>query len=407
MKLISKYLQLSAIALLFAFTSCNEEYPDLEDGLYAEFVTTKDTMVAKLFFEKTPVTVANFVALAEGNHPMVSEQYKGKRFYDSLTFHRVMDQFMIQGGDPTATGSGNPGYKFTSEFDPELKHNKPGILSMANSGGLSTNGSQFFITEVPYPSLDAYDADGNLKPCDQPRVSCHSVFGELVKGLDVQDSISNVKVGPGNKPVEDVVILKVNIIRKGSAAKSFNAPKVFEEQMPKLEEKIQGQLELGKLKAEEERQEREDKMTAAAEENKPMIDDFNSKSKTLASGLKVYMIEEGNGPKPKEGDAVMVLYEGYFTDGKLFDSNDPEVAKKNGAFNQQRMDAGAYGPVQMTIAPNAQMIQGFKEALAYLKVGDRAFFYLPSHLAYGERGNRGIAPDTDLTFIVEIKEIVE
>lgn len=227
------------LALLFVLnTSCKEEYPDLEDGLYAEFVTTKDTMIAKLFYDKVPVTVANFVALAEGTHPMAEEQYKGKPFYDGITFHRVMDNFMIQGGDPTATGSGTPGYRFTADFHPDLKHDKPGILSMANSGGFNTNGSQFFITEVPYPSLDAYDAEGNLKPCDQPRVSCHSVFGELVKGIEVQDSISNVKTGPGNKPVEDVIITKLTIIRKGSDAKSFDAAKVFESQLPEVEAEI-------------------------------------------------------------------------------------------------------------------------------------------------------------------------
>ena len=133
-------------------------------------------MVAKLFYTKVPVTVANFVALAEGNHPLVKEEYKGKRYYDSTTFHRVINKFMIQGGDPTATGSGDPGYKFEDEFNADLKHDKPGILSMANSGA-ATNGSQFFITEVPTPQLN----------------NRHAVFGELVKGLNILDTISNVK----------------------------------------------------------------------------------------------------------------------------------------------------------------------------------------------------------------------
>ncbi|MCL4157744.1 UNVERIFIED_CONTAM: hypothetical protein GTU68_018130, partial [Idotea baltica] len=114
-------------------------------------------MVAKLFYEDAPVTVANLVALAEGTHPNVTDSLKGKKYYNGLTFHRVMDKFMIQGGDPTATGSGDPGYKFADEFlNPDLRHDKPGILSMAN-GGPNSNGSQFFITEVPYPSLDAFD----------------------------------------------------------------------------------------------------------------------------------------------------------------------------------------------------------------------------------------------------------
>ena len=236
--MIKKALTTLVILLVLVNISCQERYPDLEDGIYAEIETNKGTMVAKLFYDKVPVTVANFVALAEGNHPMAEEKYKGKPFYDSITFHRVMDQFMIQGGDPTATGSGTPGYRFTADFSPDLKHDKPGILSMANSGGLNTNGSQFFITERPYPRGDAFDAQGNMKPCERNGVSCHSVFGELVKGLEVQDSISNVKVAARNKPVEDVIITKLNIIRKGKDAKFFNAPKIFQEEMPKVEENL-------------------------------------------------------------------------------------------------------------------------------------------------------------------------
>ncbi|MEM6516147.1 MAG: peptidylprolyl isomerase [Bacteroidota bacterium] len=407
MKSISKYLQITVLLCLALLTSCKEEYPELEDGLYAEIVTSKDTMVAQLFYDKVPVTVANFVALAEGNHPMVEDKYNGKRFYDSLTFHRVMDKFMIQGGDPLGTGAGSPGYKFAADFDASLKHDRPGILSMANSGGISTNGSQFFITEVPYPSLDAFDKDGNFKPCDQPRVSCHSVFGELVKGIEVQDSISNVKTGPGNKPLENVYITEVNIIRKGSDAKSFNAPKVFEEQMPAVEEDLKGQLELARLKAEEERQKREEKMAEAAVDNKVMIDDYLSKAQTLDSGLKVFMINEGGGPKPNPGQEAMILYEGYFVDGKIFDTNSPEIARNNGVFNEQREAAGMYGPIKMKISPDAAMIQGFKDAIAYLKVGDKAFFYMPSHLAYGERGRGGIAPNTDLTFVIEMTGMAE
>ncbi len=407
MKLISKTLSVLMLTLLITATSCKEEYPDLDDGLYAEFVTTKDTMIAKLFYDKVPVTVANFVALAEGNHPMAEEKYKGKPFYDGLTFHRVMDQFMIQGGDPLGTGTGSAGFKFTADFSSDLKHDRPGILSMANSGGFNTNGSQFFITEVPYPSLDAFDKDGNLKPCDQPRVSCHSVFGELVKGIDVQDSISNVKTGPGNKPVDDVVITKLTIIRKGSAAKAFNAAKVFEEQLPEVEEEIAEIQEAARKKAEEERRIREEKIAKAAEVTKPMLDNYTSKAKTLASGLKKHIITEGSGPKPKVGQSGMVVYEGYFTDGRLFDSNNQDVATNYGMFDERRLQANMYGPSKMVISPDAQMISGFKEAIASMRAGEKAFFYLPSHLAYGERGRGNIRPNTDLTFVLEMKEIVD
>ena len=179
MKIIKSFIAFFALTLMFSATSCNDngKYSHLDNGLYAEIITSKDTMVAKLFFDKVPLTVANFVALAEGTHPMVSDQYKGKKFYNGLIFHRVMDNFMIQGGDPDGNGRGGPGYKFGSEFDNTLKHDKPGVLSMANSGGLNTNGSQFFITDAPTPWLDGFDANGNLKNCGTSGVSCHSVFG--------------------------------------------------------------------------------------------------------------------------------------------------------------------------------------------------------------------------------------
>lgn len=390
MKLINKTLHLIALALLMSTSSCQDKYPDLEDGLYAEFVTTKGIMVAKLEYEKTPVTVANFVALAEGNHPLVKEEYKGKKYFNGLKFHRVMDKFMIQGGDPTATGTGDPGYKFSDEFYPELIHDKPGILSMANSGP-GTNGSQFFITEVPYPSLDYR----------------HAVFGELVKGLDVQDSISNVKVDEKNKPIEDVVISEVNIIRKGFDAKNFNAPKVFTEELPKIAQRQQELQEEMRKKAEQEKMAQEESNLLAANEIKPTLDDYLSKAETLASGLKVYYITNGNGEKPVAGANVKVNYEGYYTDGRLFDSNLKEVEERHGMYNKIKEERQLYQPMPMQLSPEAQIFAGFKEAASLLKVGDKAYFYIPSHLAYGERGRGEIQPNTDLTFILEMVEIVK
>jgi len=388
MKLINKTLQIIALALLMSTSSCQDKYSDLEDGLYAEFVTNKGTMVAKLEFEKTPVTVANFVALAEGNHPMVKEEFKGKKYYNGITFHRVMDKFMIQGGDPTATGTGDPGYKFGDEFYQDLIHDKPGILSMANSGP-GTNGSQFFITEVPYPSLDYR----------------HAVFGELVIGLDVQDSISNVKVDEKNKPLEDVVITELNIIRKGFEAKNFNAPKVFTEELPKIAQRQQKLQEEAQKKAEEERMAREESNLLAAKEIKPTLDNYLSKVETLPSGLQVYYITTTSGEKPIAGASVKVNYEGYFTDGRLFDSNLQEVEERHGMLNQMKIERQIYQPMPMQLSPEAQIIAGFKEAAALLKVGEKAFFYIPSHLAYGERGRGSIQPNTDLIFILEMVEI--
>ena len=298
---------------------------------------------------------------------------------------------MIQGGDPTGTGSGDPGFKFGDEFHPDLKHDKPGILSMANSGP-ATNGSQFFITEVPYPNLN----------------NRHTVFGELVKGLEIQDSISNVKVTkPGNKPVDDVVIQELNIIRIGLAAKTFDAPKTFTEELPKIAEKQKLVKEQQRLKAEEEKKAREAKNAEAAASVKPILDDYLSQATASASGLKTHFIVEGNGEKPRQGANVKVNYEGYFSDGRLFDSNVKEVEEKHGMLNEMKVQKQMYAPMPMQISPDARMIQGFKEGAAQLRVGDKAFFYLPYHLAYGERANGPIPGKSDLIFIVELVEIVK
>jgi len=385
MKFFKHSIKIITLALLTTLTSCNDRYPDLEDGLYAEFVTTMDTMVVKLTYDKTPLTVANFVALAEGTHPMVDSTFKGKKFYNGIIFHRVINKFMIQGGDPTGTGSGSPGYRFGDEFDDSLRHDKPGILSMANSGP-ATNGSQFFITEVPTPHLD----------------DKHTVFGEVVYGLNIQDSISNVKLGPRSRPEKDVVILELNIIRKGFDARNFDAVSTWEEELPKLEEKANQKAEAARLKAEESQKEITEKINAAATETLPVLNDYKSKSKTLASGLIVNTIVSGDGPKPKQGSKVNVFYEGYFTDGKLLDTNRKDIAEKYGIYNEQRHQRGGYNPMPMVISPDVQMIAGFKEGVANMNIGDKTYFYIPAHLAYGETGRPPVEPNTDLIFIIEM-----
>ena len=399
--MIKKALTTFVVLVVLVNISCQERYPDLEDGIYAEIVTTKGTMVAKLHYDKVPVTVANFVALAEGNHPMTEEKYKGKPFYNGLIFHRVMDQFMIQGGDPLGNGSGTPGYRFAADYSPDLKHDKPGILSMANSGGINTNGSQFFITERPYPRRNFYDDKGDLKPCDQRGVSCHSVFGELVKGIEIQDSISNVRVAGRNRPVEDVVINEVNILRKGKDAKFFDAPKVFEDQMPKVEEGFRKVREEQKTKAEA-------LAKQAKEEWLKKNEDLAGRRIDSPTGMAMIFTHESNGITPTAAQKVNIDCAGYFEDGNLFWTTWKDVAEKNNKYDEQQDKAGYYKPFAMPYNETASLVAGFREAMLNMKIGDKARVFIPYYLGYGDAGRAPvIPPKTNLVFDIELTSIAE
>lgn len=364
------------LSVLFAFTACNEEYPDLEDGVYAEFKTNKGTFIAELFYEETPMTVASFVSLAEGESTMAEEDYKNKPFYDGLVFHRVIKDFMIQGGDPQGTGSGGPGYKFPNEIVDTLTHDSKGILSMANSGP-DTNGSQFFITLKETPWLDGL----------------HTVFGEVVSGMDVIDAIGKVETGPNDRPIEEVVMQEVKIIRKGSDAKNFNASEV-----------LSNELQAFKTKAEA----REREMAEKIETTKQRYEELKADAKELESGLQMTYLEEGDGPQPTSRDTVMVNYRGYLASGKIFDTNIAEVAEEAGILNPKRQEMGGYAPMPVLYSPEAPMIPGFKEGIQQMKVGDKAVLYIPSSLGYGERGYPPvIPPSSDLIFEVELVEIKE
>lgn len=354
-------MKLLLLSLFFAVSSCNEQYPDLGDGIYAEFTTNKGTIVCVLEHEKTPVTVANFIALAEGTNSEVSDDYKGKKYYDGLKFHRVLADFMIQGGCPLGTGTGDPGYKFKDEFDPSLLHDKAGILSMANSGP-KTNGSQFFITHKETPWLN----------------NKHTVFGHVVKGQEVVDSIA-----------QNDTIQSVKIIRKGSSAKKFDAPNVFS----------------GHFAAEKKAQEeKEAKLAVVKKETVAMFNTYKQKAETLASGIQVAYITKADGSKPEIGSKVLVNYAGFLADGTLFDSNIKSYEEKYDMINPrktQHNDAG-YAPIPMDYSPQARLIQGFRDGLLSMTTGDKALVFIPSHLGYGERGTGPIPPNSDLVFELEI-----
>ncbi len=242
----------------------------MQDGLYAKIKTSKGEILIDLEFEKTPGTVGNFVALAEGEMEN-SAKAPGEPYYDGLKFHRVISDFMIQGGCPLGTGTGNPGYQFDDEFHPDLKHDGPGVLSMANAGP-GTNGSQFFITHVPTPWLD----------------NNHTVFGKVNSGQEVVDKIS-----------QDDLIEKVEIIRVGAKAENFNAKEAFTSFEASKAERLE------KEKAEQEVQ----------------LNELAAGFEKTSSGLRYQIVQKGDGQSAKKGDKVSVHYRGQLADGTVFDSS--------------------------------------------------------------------------------------
>ncbi|GMN08566.1 peptidylprolyl isomerase [Croceitalea sp. MTPC5] len=357
--------------LCIVISSCkSSKYADLGDGIYADIQTNKGDIVVKLHHEATPITVANFVSLAEGNNPFVSEEFKDKKYYDGLTFHRVMKDFMIQGGDPTATGTGSPGYKFKDEIVDSLTHSGKGILSMAN-GGPKTNGSQFFITHKETPWLNGI----------------HTVFGKVVNGIEVVDSIASVKVLAGNKPEADVIMNKVEIIRNGKEAKKFDAIQIMTDYFEEAEKEIAA---IKKIKAD-------------------FVEELNQQleqAEGTASGLKIFSLKEGDGETPKIGQNVALQYAGWLDNGDLFDTSIPEIAKKFDNFAQiNKMHRGNFGPLVTKFSPDAQLAPGFKEGMLTMKVGDKVRLFIPPHLGYGDNDYGPIPGGSTLVFDLEMVEI--
>lgn len=309
----------------------------MQNGIYAKFNTNKGVILVKLTHDKTPGTVGNFVGLAEGNlENKIKPQ--GKPFYDGLKFHRVIPDFMIQGGCPLGTGTGDPGYKFDDEFHPELKHSGPGVLSMANSGP-GSNGSQFFITHVETAWLD----------------NKHTVFGNVVEGQDIVDSIA-----------QGDVLESLEIVRVGEEAEKFNAIEAFRT----FEGSRLKRIQEAKAKAEAEME----KLAAGFQKT--------------TSGLRYQFIQKGEGAQAQKGKKVSVHYKGQLPNGNVFDSS----------YNRKQ-------PIEFTLGVG-QVIEGWDEGIALLKVGDKARFVIPSDLAYGSSGAGGvIPPNATLIFDVELMAV--
>jgi len=309
----------------------------MENGIYAKFNTAKGSILVKLTHDLTPGTVGNFVALAEGNMENKIKP-QGVKFYDGLKFHRVIPDFMIQGGCPQGTGTGDPGYKFDDEFHPDLRHDAPGVLSMANSGP-GSNGSQFFITHIATPWLD----------------NKHTVFGNVIEGQDVVDDIAQ-----GDD------LTSVEILRVGEEAKNWNAIEAFVG------------LKGARLKRAE----------ALKAESESKMEKLAAGFEKTESGLRYQFIQKGNGKQAEAGKTVSVHYEGSLENGKVFDSSYPR--KK---------------PIEFKLGIG-QVIEGWDEGIALLKVGDKARFVIPSDLGYGPAGAGGaIPPNATLIFDVELMDV--
>jgi peptidyl-prolyl cis-trans isomerase A (cyclophilin A) len=359
MKLFNKNIILAAASV--SLLSCTpiykkmnvdkETYEGLKDGLYANLQTTQGNLIVKFEDKKSPVTVANFVGLAEGKIDNKAKA-KGVPFYDGTIFHRVIKDFMIQGGDPQGTGMGDPGYKFEDEKN-DLKHTGKGILSMANSGP-NTNGSQFFITEVATPWLDGK----------------HTIFGEVVKGDDVIDKIANVEKGAQDKPKTDIVLEKVSIFSKGDEYKGYDAAKTFTEGKSKIVANNKAMAEKAEADA------------------KKAVEDLKAGMQVTESGLYYKITKKTEGKAPKAGDNVSVHYAGKLTNGTEFDSS----FKRN-------------EPLEFPVG-TGRVIKGWDEGILLLKEGETATLLIPPAMGYGERGAGGvIPPNAWLIFDVELVKV--
>lgn len=312
----------------------------LGNGLFARIATTRGDIVVRLEYQKTPLTVCNFVALAEGK----MKTSKTGPFYNGLRFHRVIADFMIQGGDPSGNGSGGPGYRFPDEFHPSLRHDGPGVLSMANAGP-GTNGSQFFITHVKTPWLDGK----------------HSVFGKVVQGQDVVNAIKQ-----GDR------INSITIIRNGPEAQAFKGDQAAFDQL--LKEATAANAAKAKAKRDGDLAQIKSKYPNAS---------------LSSSGIHYIIQKPGTGDKPSRGQLVALNYKGMLLSGKVFDGSDFQG-----------------GPLEFQVG-QGKVIPGWEETLMDMQLGEKRLVVIPPELAYGDQsvGNGLIPANSFLVFEMELLRI--
>lgn len=350
--------------LLVGTANCQSKKQKLEKGLYAQIETSKGDIFLELLHEEAPLTVANFVGLAQGKLTVFDSIKIKKPYYDGVTFHRVIANFMIQGGDPTGTGSGGPGYRFWDEADNGVAHEK-GVLSMANAGP-NTNGSQFFITHLPTPHLNGK----------------HTVFGRVLEGQDVVDAIQ-----------QGDVIEKIKIVKKGLKYKWFyNPTKIFKNEYKRLELIIDAE----RLKGEKTRAMNNVRLAEAKGRSKEeykeyfykIIKEMEPNAVQTESGLVYVIHEEGEGESPIKGDRVVLHYNGTLVYGGKFDSS----YDRNQPLDFSYLVTG--------------LIPGFNEGVGLSKSGMKIDLYIPYFLGYGANGRPPQIPAySDLIFSLDILNI--
>ena len=367
-----KKSMLLAFLVITSLFSCKDDKNNLPDGLYAKIETNKGNIIVQLDYEKAPVTVANYVTLAEGKNEFITdENLTNKPFYDGLKFHRVIKEFMIQGGDPLGTGSGDTGYKFKDEIS-DLHFDKGGVLAMANSGP-GTNSSQFFITHLETPWLEGK----------------HTIFGHVVeKGMEVV-----------NKIEQGDFITKITIIRNGEAAKKFDAVKTFHDYFIAEAENQKNKLaQKAVLDA---------KYKVIRDQKVAYFTALKSKSILTPTGLQYVVTKKLGGKKPANGANIYIHYAGFLEDGNLFDSSIAEVSKAFGKFDDNRAAQNGYQPIPFQAGRKDGMIPGFIEGIEKLSFGDKAVIFIPSKLGYGEAGAGGvIPPNANIIFEIELLETI-
>lgn len=374
--------------LFLLLASCKpEKYKNLKDGLYAEIQTDKGTIFLELYADDAPMTVANFISLAEGTNNVVSQEFKGIKFYDGLTFHRVVKDFIIQGGDPTATGRGNAGYRFGDEFKKDKygkllhAHDDAGVLSMANSGPES-NGSQFFITHNPIPHLNSKHTVFGKTIVDNVQLS--ALKKQIKDSVVLKKAIDSLRMEVVNKIQKSDTIRTVKIVRLGSKASSFDAAEVFDNEFIKYSQREK----IRKQKLIESEIARYSKYLKDKTVFLTKMDE--SKAVKTESGLRILMLKKNpKGEKVVTYKPIKSHYTLYIADGTKIQSS---------------IESGQ--PFVFQLDDNEKLLlTGFKEGVADLKVGEKARFFIPYYIGYGEDKFGPFPAKSDLVFEVEILEI--